>query len=97
MYIQNVCIYSVHVRLQYAARVFADIPVVLAGLQVLRKLELFCGGGGLSYMAQSGQGVQITGCWANDINASACSTYICNRPHVFVSSGCDLAVVCVLP
>jgi site-specific DNA-cytosine methylase len=54
--------------------------------QTLQKLELFAGGGGLSYMAQEMEGCgSIVSCWANDINASACATYACNRPYTFVS------------
>lgn len=54
----------------------------------MRKLELFCGGGGLSYLAQADKDVQIVSCWANDINPSACSTYVCNKPHSLVRANC---------
>jgi hypothetical protein len=67
-----------------------DSPVALSGpfgvlLQLLRKLELFCGGGGLSFMAQEDDKNNIVSAWANDINASACATYVANKPHTFVS------------
>jgi site-specific DNA-cytosine methylase len=54
--------------------------------QVIFKLELFCGGGGLSYMSQQGDNVKIVSCWANDINPSACATYVCNKPYAIVSA-----------
>lgn len=55
-------------------------------LQVLRKLELFAGGCGLSFMAQEMEGCgAIVSCWANDINPSACATYAANKPYTFVS------------
>jgi site-specific DNA-cytosine methylase len=57
--------------------------------QVLRKLELFAGGGGLSYMGQKDdENGSIVSSWANDFNASACATYACNKPYTFVSAAC---------
>jgi site-specific DNA-cytosine methylase len=55
--------------------------------QVLHKLELFAGGGGLSYMGQKdNEHGSIVSSWANDFNASACATYACNKPYTFVSA-----------
>jgi site-specific DNA-cytosine methylase len=54
--------------------------------QVLRKLELFAGAGGLSYTAQELEACAvIISSWANDINPSACATYAANKPYTFVS------------
>jgi site-specific DNA-cytosine methylase len=54
--------------------------------QVLRKLELFAGAGGLSYTAQELEACAvIISSWANDINPSACATYVANKPYTFVS------------
>jgi site-specific DNA-cytosine methylase len=58
---------------------------VLQQSQVLHVLELFAGGGGLSYICQSGDKVAIKHGWANDINNSAAASYSCNRPEAFVS------------
>jgi hypothetical protein len=74
------------------------MPSVTLLLQYLRKLELFSGGGGLSFMSQQDNGVGIVSCWANDFNPSACATYVCNRPYTYVSTLCrsrPAAVNCV--
>ncbi|WIA20554.1 hypothetical protein OEZ85_004945 [Tetradesmus obliquus] len=55
------------------------------GKRVLYVLELFCGGGGLAYLAQFNGKVAIKHGWANDINNSASATYTCNHPEAFMS------------
>lgn len=48
-------------------------------------LELFAGGGGLSYICQRNDKVVVTHAYANDINNSAAATYTANHPQAFVS------------
>jgi site-specific DNA-cytosine methylase len=48
-------------------------------------MELFAGGGGLSYLAQEGEEVAVRLCWANDNNPNMAATYTANHPEVFVS------------
>ncbi|KAF8062783.1 CMT3 [Scenedesmus sp. PABB004] len=55
------------------------------GERTLLVLELFAGGGGLSYICQSGERVKIKPGWANDINNSAAATYTANHPDTYVS------------
>jgi site-specific DNA-cytosine methylase len=57
-------------------------------------LELFAGGGGLSYIAQRNDKVVITTAYANDINNSAAATYTANHPQAFVSQLADLPESC---
>jgi hypothetical protein len=63
-----------------AAAAAAAVP-----LQHIHVLELFAGGGGLSYIAQRNDKVVITTAYANDINNSAAATYTANHPQAFVS------------
>jgi site-specific DNA-cytosine methylase len=65
-------------------RKYAPLSAVVA-LQQMHVLELFAGGGGLSYIAQRNDKVVITCAYANDINNSAAATYTDNHPQAFVS------------
>jgi site-specific DNA-cytosine methylase len=62
--------------------------VCLDAVQRLYAMELFCGGGGLSYICQRNENVTIKAMWANDINNSAAATYSLNHPSAFVGSSC---------
>eukprot|EP00775_Hariotina_reticulata_P007661 gene7661-7864_t len=57
------------------------------GHRRLHAMELFCGGGGLSYICQRNENVTIKAMWANDINNSAAATYSLNHPSAFMSAG----------
>jgi len=61
------------------------LMLLLLLLQDLYMMELFCGAGGLSFLAQSDEKTKISIGWANDLNPSAAAAYTANHPNAMVS------------
>lgn len=63
---------------------FATLLLMPLVLQDLWMMELFCGAGGLSFLAQSDDKTKISIGWANDLNPSAATAYTTNHPNAMV-------------
>lgn len=59
-------------------------PMKRVGVQVLKVLELYAGGGGSCYVDCENADVKIKGCWAVDCEPSMTATLISNFPDLRV-------------
>ena len=57
--------------------------------QTINVMDLYCGAGGLSYIDQEDDNVEIITKWAVDFNKSMTSTFMANCPSVQVSCYCS--------